>query len=69
MIYNVDTDTDLCGADETRSDHFRYDIHKVFRLLYDVVDFREGGGFSDRRILDGELKLLNVSRYPIKVLQ
>lgn len=59
----------LCGADEACGDHFRNHVHQVLCLLYHVIDFREGGGFPDGGILHGELKLLDVSRHTVEILQ
>lgn len=56
-------------ADEAGGNNLRYHIHEILRLLYDVVDFDEGGRLTDGRILDGELQRLHVRRHLVEVLE
>lgn len=60
---------DLVGALEASADHFGDAVHGVLRLLDDGVHFGEGGRLAHRRVLDGELQLLDERGDLVDVVQ
>ena len=62
-------DSNLVGALKTGGHHFGDGVHAVLGLLDDGVDFGESGRFAHRRVLDGELQLLDVRRDLVDMIQ